>query len=163
MTPKDIADDLKPLSWTEGVLSPCQLCGKPFKKTRSFMRFCSGECRDRWNHNHYCGHGRRIGSCIVEGCEAQAIFVDLKNIALALFPNCNEATRQAEMDFGAGGALSTIASLRRQIVEIREQFTRCRCGIWFARAKGKKHCSARCRAKAKHEAEKARNASRRAA
>lgn len=35
-------------------------------------------------------------------------------------------------------------------------FTRCACGIWFARKARKKHCCVDCRYVAKHEAEKAR-------
>jgi predicted nucleic acid-binding Zn ribbon protein len=58
-------------------MARCELesCGKPFQKTRSFMRFCSGECRDRWNHNHYCGHGRKFSECNVSGCEGHALWL----------------------------------------------------------------------------------------
>jgi len=68
----------------------CKLesCKKPFQKLRSFMEFCSGECRGIWNGNKYCGHRRIISDCEVPGCEAHAQFVTLSAIK-AQFMQCD--------------------------------------------------------------------------
>jgi hypothetical protein len=42
------------------------------------MDFCSGEHRRIWNQNNYCGHGRPIEACTVEGCGAHALYEKVK-------------------------------------------------------------------------------------
>ena len=58
----------------------CKLesCKEEFIPTRPRMDFCCDRHRVTFNQNHYCGHGKTVGKCIVPGCETQALFLKVQ-------------------------------------------------------------------------------------